>query len=75
MRLWLKDSERKPDPTPVATDDRLAVLVGLGLWIAALVVALIVVHPLDPTLTVTIVTGIAVGIAGIIYTQVRRSRA
>jgi hypothetical protein len=75
MRLWLKDSERKPDPTPVATDDRLAVLIGLGLWIAALVVALVVVRPLDPTLTVTIVTGIAVGLAGIVYTQVRRRRA
>ena len=75
MRLWLKDSERKLDPTPVATDDRFAVFVGLGLWIAALVVALVAVHPLDPALTVTIVTGIAVGIVGIIYTQVRRSRA
>ena len=75
MRLWLKDSERKPDPAPVATDDRLAVLVGLGLWIAALVVVLVAVRPGDPALTVTIITGIAVGIAGIVYTQVRRSRA
>ena len=74
MRLWLKDSERKADPAPVATDDRLAVLVGLGLWIAALVVVLVAVRPIDPTLTVTIVAGIAVGIAGIVYTQVRRSR-
>ena len=30
MRLWLKDSERRPDPAPVETDDRKAMLVGLG---------------------------------------------
>ena len=41
MRLWLKDSERRPDPTPVATDDRKPMIVGLALWIIALIVVLI----------------------------------
>lgn len=31
MRLWLKDSERRPDPKPVATDDRKAVIAGLAI--------------------------------------------
>ena len=36
MRLWLKDSERRPDPQPVQRDDRKAILVGLVLWLVAL---------------------------------------
>ena len=36
MRLWLKDSERRPDPKPVQSDDRKAILVGLVLWLVAL---------------------------------------
>ena len=36
MRLWLKDSERRPDPQPLQTDDRKAILVGLVLWLVAL---------------------------------------
>ncbi len=38
MRLWLKDSERRPDPQPARTDSRKALLVGTGLWLGALVV-------------------------------------
>ncbi len=29
MRFWLKDGERRPDPEPVQSDDRKAILVGL----------------------------------------------
>ena len=36
MRLWVKDSERRPDPAPVKTDDRKAVLAGLAAWVIAL---------------------------------------
>jgi cyanate permease len=46
MRLWLKDSERRPDPTPVRTDDRKAVLVGLVLWLVALGGLLLFLGPL-----------------------------
>ena len=76
MRLWLKDSERRPDPTPVETDDRKAVLVGSGLWVVALVVVLAV--PLSRGdsgwwLT-TCAIGILLGAAGLIYTTRRQRR-
>ena len=73
MKLWLKDSERKPDPVPVKTDDRKAVLAGLALWIVGLVVLLIV-QP-APELVWTCVTGAVLGLVGLIYTHARRDRA
>lgn len=78
MRLWLKDSERKPDPTPVATDDRKVVLVGLVMWVLALVGLLIFLQPLLAAgrgfWLWTVVVGIALGLAGLVYTSIRRSR-
>ncbi len=41
MRLWLKDSERRPDPLPARTDARKALLVGTLLWLFALGAALV----------------------------------
>lgn len=41
MRLWLKDSERRPDPLPARTDSRKALLIGTALWLVALVVLLV----------------------------------
>ena len=73
MKLWLKDSERKPDPVPVKTDDRKAVLTGLALWIVALVVLLIV-QP-RPELLWTCATGVVLGLVGLIYTHARRGTA
>lgn len=79
MRLWLKDSERRPDPVPVKTDDRKAVLAGIALWIVALVVVLVAVVPLDPRanlwLVYTCVIGIVLGAAGLVYTHARRHKA
>lgn len=76
MRLWLKDSERKPDPEPVQTDDRKAVLVGIVLWLVALVVLLVLVRPIIESgltwLLWTCVAGIAIGLAGILYTNWRQ---
>ncbi|MBU1587102.1 MAG: DUF2530 domain-containing protein [Actinobacteria bacterium] len=40
MRFWLKDSERRPDPAPVKTDDRKAFLAGSLAWLVALVLVL-----------------------------------
>jgi hypothetical protein len=76
MRLWLKDSERKPDPQPVVTDDRKAMLVGIVLWLVALVVLLVLVRPIIESgltwLLWTCVAGIAIGLAGILYTNWRQ---
>jgi hypothetical protein len=78
MRLWLKDSERRPDPVPVQTDDRKAVLVGLGLWLVALVVVLIVFGPLAEAgqqwWVWTCVAGLALGVIGVLYTHHRHTR-
>lgn len=77
MRLWLKDSERRPDPTPVATDDRKAVLVGIALWLVALVAAFVVpaVSEVDAAGTwfTTCLVGLTLGAVGLIYTH-RRHR-
>ena len=72
MRLWLKDSERRPDPVPVATDDRKAVLVGTGLWLVALVVVALVM-PASYALW-TCGAGIVLGLVGLAYTHRRHQR-
>ena len=73
MRLWLRDGERRPDPVPVKTDDRRAVLVGLGLWVVALVVLLIVGVP-SGTWLWTVVVGLVLGVLGLGYLTVTRRR-
>jgi hypothetical protein len=82
MRLWLRDSERKPDPVPVETDDRKAILVGLGLWVLGSIVVVIVIMT-NPALlapdaaTTTLWTcaiGIALGVVGLAYTHHRHTR-
>jgi FtsH-binding integral membrane protein len=76
MRLWLKDTERLPDPAPVKTDDRKAVLVGIALWLVALIVLLIFVGPLSAAGNTwwvwTCAVGLALGIVGLVYTHARR---
>jgi hypothetical protein len=78
MRLWLKDSERLPDPEPAVTDDRKAIVVGLGGWIVALSVVVVfgVLSADHPTwaLVWTCVVGIVLGIIGLGYTHHRRRR-
>jgi uncharacterized membrane protein YhhN len=69
VRFWLKDSERRPDPAPVKTDDRKAFLVGTIAWVVALAVFLV----LLPTLTAqghtwwlgTCVAGLVIGVIGL----------
>ena len=76
MRWWLKDSERRPDPEPIKTDDRLAIVVGLALWTVALAVFLLFLAPLlaagDRWWLWTCVTGLALGLIGLVYTHRRR---
>jgi len=78
MRLWLRDGERRPDPVPVKTDDRRAVVVGLALWLFALVVVVIVGIPLGVTdrgtWVGTIVVGLVLGVLGLGYLTVARRR-
>ena len=66
MRLFIKDSERRPDPAPVKTDDRKVVLVGLVLWIIALGVMLLLLPQLQESglvwLLWTVVGGLGLGL-------------
>jgi hypothetical protein len=75
VRIWLKDSERRPDPAPVKTDDRKAVLVGIVLWIIALAVLLVFLTPLTAAgqgwWLWACVAGLALGVVGILYTHWR----
>jgi Protein of unknown function (DUF2530) len=76
MRLWLKDTERRPDPAPVKTDDRKAMLTGIALWVGATALMLIFLAPLAAAGNIwwlwTCVAGIALGIIGLIYIHARR---
>lgn len=77
MRLFLKDSERRPDPAPVKTDDRKVVLVGLVLWIVALGVMLALLPQLQESglvwLLWTVVGGLVLGLGLLVYTARRHS--
>lgn len=73
MRLWVKGSERKPDPAPVVTDDRKAVLVGIVAWVVGLAVLLIVPGS-EPLWLWTCAVGIPLGLAGLLYTHRRHTR-
>lgn len=77
MRLFIKDSERRPDPAPVKTDDRKVVLVGLVLWIVALGVMLALLPQLQESglvwLLWTVVGGLVLGLGLLVYTARRHS--
>lgn len=77
MRLFVKDSERRPDPEPLKTDDRKVVLVGLVLWVVALAVMLALLPQLQRSDLVwmvwTVVVGLVLGLGLLVYTSVRRS--
>jgi len=77
MRLFLKDSERRPDPAPVRTDDRKVVLTGLVLWIVALGVMLALLPQLQESglvwLLWTVVGGLVLGLGLLVYTARRHS--
>lgn len=77
MRVYLKDSERRPDSPPVQVDERKAVFVGLVVWIVATVVYLLVFAvngQADAVVVWTCTAGIALGLAGLVYTERRRRR-
>jgi hypothetical protein len=41
VRLYQRSAGRRPDPQPLRTNDRVTVLVGIGLWAVALVATLV----------------------------------
>lgn len=75
MRFFVKDSERKPDPAPLKTDDRKVVLVGLVLWIVALAGMLVFLPALQSSDLVwwlwTVVVGLGLGLILLVYTSRR----
>lgn len=75
MRLFIKDSERRPDPAPLKTDDRKVVLVGLVLWIVALGVMLALLPQLQESglvwLLWTVVGGLVLGLVLLVVTARR----
>lgn len=76
MRIWLSEDERRPDPEPVATDDRAAVLAGLVLWVLVLGGLLLFVGALVESGHVwwlwTCLVGIGLGLVGLVYIHFRR---
>ena len=79
MRLWLSESERRPDAAPARADARKAVLVGTAAWLVALVVSLVFRAPLETAglgwLLWAAVTGLALGVIGLVVVQLIRRRA
>jgi hypothetical protein len=78
VRFWLSESDRRPDPAPARADARKAVLVGTVAWLLALAAALLWRTQLDDAglgwLLWAAVTGVAIGIAGLIVVQLVRRR-
>lgn len=78
MRLWLNESERRPDPAPARADARKAVLVGTLAWLVALVVSLVFRAQLDAVglgwLVWAAVTGLVIGVIGLVVVQAVRRR-
>ncbi|TYL54455.1 DUF2530 domain-containing protein [Agromyces mariniharenae] len=79
MRLWLSESERRPDPAPARADARKAVLVGTVAWLVALVASLVFRAQLEAAglgwLLWAAVTGLALGVIGLVVVQLIRRRA
>lgn len=78
MRLWLTESERRPDPAPVRTDARKALLAGTAAWLVALVAALVARDWLASIgfgwFVTAAIIGVALGVAGLVVVQLRRRR-
>ena len=71
MRLYQRSAGRRPDPEPLRTDDRATVLAGIGLWVVALVVTLMLHDRLAAEgrgwWRWTALCGIALGLLGLAY--------
>lgn len=78
MRLWLPESERRPDPAPARADARKAVLVGTALWFVALVACVLFRDPLEAAglgwLTWACAVGLLIGLVALAVVQAIRRR-
>jgi hypothetical protein len=74
MKLWLKDTDRRPDPTPVKTDDRKPLIVGLIAWAIVLVVllALGATSSTSSWWVTTCIVALALGLIALGYTIAKR---
>lgn len=78
MRLWLSESERRPDPAPARADARKAVAAGTAAWLVALVLALVLRAQLEAAgfgwFVWAALTGFTLGVVGLVVVQVVRRR-
>ncbi|GAA1060212.1 DUF2530 domain-containing protein [Agromyces bracchium] len=78
MRLWLSESERRPDPEPVRADARKALLAGTIGWIIALGFALAFSGSLADAgfgwFVAAAAIGVGLGLVGLVVVQLRRRR-
>lgn len=78
MRLWISDSERRPDPAPARADARKAMFAGTVAWLVTLVVALITREQLAAAglewFVWTAAIGTGLGVVGLAVVQVVRRR-
>ncbi len=79
MRLWLRESERRPSPSPATTDDRKPFIVGTIAW-ATVFLAAILAHNAhhDSSLEFWVAScaaGTGFGVVGTAYTLVLHARS
>lgn len=78
MRLYLRPHERHPDPEPLRTDDRKAVLVGSAVWLVLLVACLVLRDDLAAAgrgwWAWSCVAGLGLGAFGLVYLHRREVR-
>ena len=77
VRLYQRSADRRPDPAPLATNDRATILTGIVLWIVALVLSLVFHQQLADQgrgwWSWTALAGVGGGILGVLYLTRRRS--
>ncbi|MDQ1287540.1 MAG: hypothetical protein QG622_1105 [Actinomycetota bacterium] len=75
MRLYLRSPDRRPDPPPLPTNDRLTVTVGIAVWAVLWVAALILHDVLDASgrgwWIWTPPSGIVLGLFALVYLKRR----
>lgn len=76
MRLWVKEAERRPEPEPMRTDDRRAILAGMTAWVAGLG-GLLLLRPAvlaarDGWWLETVLIGLGIGVVLLVASHLKR---